>query len=463
MNQKSITRRNFIKSGVAASTLTLLPSGIYGKSSQPGNTPNNRLNIALVGVGGRGTSALRDLYDQNIVAFCDVDDARVEDSFVKAKDKSSEFAEYLNNLPNIPRFKDFRRMFDKIGNDIDAVVVSTPDHMHFPIAMWAMNLGKHVYVEKPLTRTVREARMIAEAARKHGVITQMGNQGHSMDGTRIVREWIDSGVIGEVREVQHWTNRPIWPQGMDAPDHSGFIPVVPNTLDWDLWLGIAPERPYDPSYLPFYWRGWWDFGSGAFGDMACHIMDAAYWALDLRYPTSVEAVSTAFNEYSAPNASIVTFQFPARGDKPPVKVTWSDGGLKPILPPEVEYDYEFESNGTIMIGEHATMKCGTYGGSPRIIPESKMQELRSSLPPETIPRVEGGPHKEWAKACKEGPKCGSNFDYSGPFTEVVQLGNIAIRARHKLEWDGPNMKFTNDPEANKYIGSTYEYRKGWGV
>ena len=463
MDQNLITRRKFMKGAAAASTLTILPAGIYGKSVPSGNTPNNRLNIALVGVGGRGTSAFRELYDQNIVALCDVDDARVEASFEKAIGTPSEFAEYLNNLPNIPRYKDFRRMFDEMGDAIDAVVVSTPDHMHFPIAMWAIQLGKHVYVEKPLTRTVWEARTLTEAARKHGVITQMGNQGHSRDGTRIVREWIDAGVIGDVREVQHWTNRPIWPQGLDAPDHSELIPVVPNSLDWDLWLGVAPERPYDPSYCPFSWRGWWDFGSGAFGDMACHIMDAAYWSLDLGHPTSVEAVSTAFNEYSAPNASIVTFQFPARGNKPPVKVTWSDGGLKPIIPPEFEKDFEFDRSGTLLIGEHATLKCGEYGGSPRIVPETMMQELRSSLPPKTIPRVKGGPHKEWVEACKGGPKCGSNFDYSGPFTEVVQLGNAAIRARRKLEWDGPNMKFTNDPEANKYVGSTYEYRKGWGV
>ncbi len=467
--EKTVSRREFIKGASAAgASFLILPSGLYSTVGAAANSPNNRLNVAIVGVGGRGRSALRFMASENVVAFCDVDLAKIDESLedLLEEDEPEAYPErqkLLDREGEIPRYQDFRRMFDDLEKQIDAVVISTPDHMHFPIAMWAMKLGKHVYVEKPLTRTIWEARELTRAARKYGVVTQMGNQGHSEEGTRIIREWIDAGVIGDVREVHHWTNRPIWPQGIDAPDHSEFIPVVPQSMDWDLWLGVAPERPYDPAYAPFKWRAWWDFGCGALGDMGCHIMDAAFWSLDLGHPTTVEAVSTEFNDHAAPEASVVTYQFPARGKMPPVKVTWQDGGLKPMLPPEVSPDYEIEDNGTLIIGERATIRTGTYGGSPRLVPETKMKELRPLFPKKTIPRVKGGPRQEWVDACKGGPACGSNFDYAGPFTETVLLGNVAIRARRKIEWDGPNLKITNVAEANQFVGSTYQYRKGWGV
>ncbi len=471
LEDKTVSRREFIKGvSAAGASFMILPSGIYSQTGAS-TSPNNKLNIAVVGVGGRGRSALKAVVGENIVAFCDVDLARIDDALDELLDNIDEdemeaypdIQKLLDRQADIPRYQDFRRMFDEMESKIDAVIISTPDHMHFPIAMWSMRLGKHVYVEKPLTRTIWEAREITLAARKYGVISQMGNQGHSQEGTRIIREWIEAGVIGPVREVQHWTNRPIWPQNLDAPDHSSSIPVIPSSMDWEAWLGVAPERPYDPGYAPFKWRGWWDFGCGALGDMGCHIMDAAYWSLNLGHPTSVEAISTQFNNHTAPMASVVNYQFPARGDQPPVKVTWSDGGLKPMLPPEVAADYEIEDNGTLIIGQHATIRAGTYGGSPRLVPEMKMKELRHLFPEKTIPRVKGGPRIEWIQACKGGPKCGSSFDYAAPFTEVVLLGNAAIRARRKIDWDGPNMKITNVPEANQYIGSTYEYRKGWGV
>jgi predicted dehydrogenase len=333
--------------------------------------------------------------------------------------------------------------------------------MHFAPALMAIRMGKHVLVEKPLTHTIWEARQLRLEAKKHGVVTQMGNQGHAHEGTRLVKEWIEAGVIGPVRQVHFWTNRPIWPQGMDNPDHSKFIPVVPQTLDWDLWLGVAPRRPYDPAYAPFDWRGFWDFGTGALGDMACHIMDAAYWGLNLGAPTSVEAVATPVNDETAPTTSMVTYQFPARGSMPPVTATWHDGGLQPPLPEHVSPEREIDNNGVFIIGEKATIITDTYAGSVRIAPESTMQEVLQARIPKTYPRVKGGHFAEWIQACKGGEMCGSNFEYSGPFTETVLLGNLAIRTKRYLEWDSEKMEVTNCPEANRFV--TKEYQPGWGV
>jgi len=280
----------------------------------------------------------------------------------------------------------------------------------------------------------------------------MGNQGHAGEGIRLVREWIQGGALGDVREVHLWTNRPIWPQGLERPKE---VQPVPDTLDWNLWLGTAPERPYNEAYLPFSWRAWWDFGCGALGDMACHIMDCAYWGLDLDKvsPTSVEAVSSPVNEESAPNWSIITYRFPARGKMPPVKMVWYDGGKLPPRPPELEKSRKLSSNGQIIIGDKATIyNADPYCRSPRIIPETKMREMASSLPPKTIPRIPNGNHyQEWIRACKGGVPAGSNFDYAGPFTETVLLGNLALRSGKKIKWDGKNMRVTNVEEANKYV------------
>jgi predicted dehydrogenase len=384
---------------------------------------------------------------ENIVALCDVDDNYAAGTFKR--------------YPKAKTYRDYRKMLDQ-QKDIDAVIVATPDHTHAVISMAAIKSGKNVYCQKPLTHCVYEARMLTEAARKAGVVTQMGNQGHSGEGIRLVCEWIWDGAIGAVREVHAWTNRPIWPQGLDRPEDT---PAVPDTLDWDLWLGPAPERPYNPVYLPFSWRGWWDFGTGALGDMACHIIDPAFWALKLGYPIGVEACATKVNSESAPVASIVRYEFPSRGDMPPVKLTWYDGGMMPARPEELEPNRRMGDNegGVLFVGDKGKLVCGCYGSSPRLIPETKMQEYQR--PEKTIARVdgaEGGHERDWIRCCKEGRQPSSSFDYSGPLTETVVMGNLAIRCNgKKLDWDGLNMKVTNVDEANQYVRD--QYRQGWSL
>ncbi len=445
-----MSRRDFVfRTSVASAGAVLAASAPLAHGQAPAAaTPDKRLKIAICGAGGRGGTAVRSLAAENIVALCDVDEARCTAS--------------REAHPNAHFFRDYREMFAKIGDQFEAVTVSTPDHMHFPIAMMAIQHGKHVFVEKPLTHSIWEARELTNAARKAGVATQMGNQGHANEGTRLMREWIQAGAIGEVREVLHWTNRPIWPQGVPRPDHSKAIPVIPSSLSWDAWLGVAPERPYDPAYVPFNWRGWWDFGTGALGDMGCHIMDAAYWALDLGAPEWVEAAASAFNADSAPKASVVTYQYPARGKMPPVTVKWYDGGLFPTLPKGVPIDIQLPDSGTLVVGADGTMLADTYCTSVRIVPEAKMQAFAPKRPARSIPRVEGGDHfAEWVRACKGGVKAGSGFDYSGPFTEAVLLGVVALQAKQRIHWDAAKMRVTNDETANRWVRRAY--RPGWGV
>ncbi|WP_221032544.1 Gfo/Idh/MocA family protein [Actomonas aquatica] len=443
----NLSRRSFLKKTSIASTAAMaFPAIMKGQGGAA--SPNSKLNLAIVGVGGRGRNAIEALVGETFVAFCDVDDKMA--------------AEAYQNYPDVPRFRDYREMFATMGDKIDGVVISTPDHMHFPIAMTAIAHGKHVYVEKPLTHTVEEARLLTAAAKKAGVITQMGNQGHSNEGTRLLKEWIAAGVLGEVREVHSWTNRPIWPQGLPWPDHSKMLPVVPDTLDWNLWLGVAPERAYDPAYVPFAWRGWWDFGCGAFGDMACHIMDAAYWGLELTAPTAVEAFSAKMTEHACPVSSVVKFDFAARGNMPSVKWTWYDGGLTPTLPPEFEAGRQLprDGSGSFIIGSEASVLSTTYNSSIRIFPETKMREIAPNLPPKTLPRVPTSNHHEaWAIAIREGYQPAANFDYAGPFSETVLLGNVAIRANRRIEWDAANMKIPNLPSAEQYL--TKSYRPGF--
>lgn len=448
MEKTPVSRREFIKSASVLSAATLAFPSIM--RAQQGVSPSSKLNIACVGVGGRGASAVAGLAGENLVAFCDVDDAKAADTFKAHPEIGSD-----------RRFKDFRRMLDTLGNEIDAVTVSTPDHMHFPIAMAALALGKHVFVEKPLTHTISEARQLAKAARDKKVATQMGNQGHAGNGCRVLKEWVAAGVLGDVTEVHCWTDRPIWPQGISAPDHSKMMPVVPSTLDWDLWLGVAAPREYDPAYLPFTWRGYWDFGTGALGDMGCHILDGAYYALELGSPTHVEAVSAKQTVVSAPTASVVTYRFPARGSMPALKLTWYDGGLKPSLPDALEPGRLLDSNGTLLIVSKATVLADTYYDKVTIIPDAKMAEFTPTLPGKTIPRIEGGHFQEWVRACKGGVPAGSNFDYASGLAEVALLSNLAIRARRPIEWDGAGMKVTNFPDANRYV--TKQYRPGFGV
>ncbi len=448
MNKTDVSRRDFLRRTSLASAATIaFPSILRSQSAGAGGSPNNRLNVACIGVGGQGQSAVNAMQNENLVALCDVDDARAADTYVKH--------------PNVPRYRDYRELLDKLGNQIDAVTISTPDHMHYPIAVAALQLGKHVFVEKPMTHTIWEARQLAKLAREKKVATQMGNQGHALEGTRLLKEWFDAGILGEVREVHSWTDRPIWPQGIDAPDHSKMIPVAPSTLDWNLWLGVAPERPYDPSYVPFNWRGYWDFGTGALGDMGCHIMDGAFYALQLDAPEWVEAVSARATAVSGPKASVVTYHFPARGQLPPVRYTWYDGGLKPLPPAGFELERAIPDNGSFIIGSKATVLADTYYRSVRIIPEAKRIEMAPSLPKPTLPRVQGNHFDEWLRACKGGPAAGANFDYASRLTEMVLLSNLAVRAGRRIEWDGKNQKVTNLPMANQWV--TKEYRKGFGV
>lgn len=443
-----ITRRTFLRTGSLASASAL--AAPYILRGSPGGLPaNERLNIACVGVGGRGRAAIHGLADQNFVAFCDVDDARA--------------AETYEAHPNVRRFSDYRRMLDAMSNEIDAITISTTDHMHFPMAVAALQMGKHVFVEKPLTHAVSEARQLARLASQSKVATQMGNQGHAGEAIRVLKEWFQAGVLGEVREVHCWTDRPgrWWDQGREEPDHSKFIPVVPPTLDWDLWLGVAQPQPYDPAYVPFKWRGFWDFGTGAMGDMGCHILDGVYWALELGGPTTIEAASGNQTEVSGPTSSVVTFHFPGRGNLPPVKLTWYDGGIRPALPLNVDEGFTLPGSGSLIVGSRETVVAESHYQRVRIIPEARMREAAPALPAKTIPRIEGGHFAEWVRACKGGPEAGSNFDYAARLTEICLLSNVAVRARRPLEWDHANMRVTNYEPANRHLAK--EYRPGFGV
>jgi predicted dehydrogenase len=438
-----LSRREFIgRSALAVGAVTILPRHVLGGNGF--TPPSDKLNIACIGAGGKGVSDIRAVSTENLVAFCDVDDVRA--------------AETYTAFPKVPRYKDFRIMLDENDSDIDAVTVSTPDHIHTIAAMTAIKMGKHVFVQKPLTHTVKEARMLAEAAKEEGIVSQMGNQGHAGEGARLINEWIWDGAIGDVSEVHTWTNRPIWPQNIEKPE---AIPSVPPTLDWNLWLGPAPWRNYHPAYVPFSWRGWWDFGTGALGDMGAHIIDHPYWALDLGYPDTVQASSTEFNEETYPLASVITYTFPARGDKPPVKFKWFDGGIMPPRPEELEQGRMMgeKGGGVIFIGSKGKLMCSVYGENPRLIPETKMQAYKR--PEKSIPRSPGI-HQEWVAACKGEGKTTSHFGYAGKLTEMMLLGNIAIRLQDQkmiFEWDGPNMRFKNSEEANKHLQT--EYRQGW--
>jgi predicted dehydrogenase len=413
------------------------------------------VNIGCVGVGGMGFSDTRGVRSENIVALCDVDDEMVAKLLRSDELEPKEKAMY----EKAAKYRDFRRMLEK-EKGIDAITVTVPDHSHAVIAMAAIKLGKHVYVQKPLTHTIKEARTLAQAAKQANVVTQMGNQGHSKEGARLICEWIWDGAIGNVNEVHTWTDRPIWPQGIDAPKE---IPSVPSTLEWDVWLGPAPFRPYHPAYHPFAWRGFWDFGTGALGDMGAHILDQPFWALKLGSPTSVQASSTPFTKDCYPWAEVVTYEFPARGSMGPVKLTWWDGGLTPPRPAELEDGRMMgdEGGGVLFRGDKGALICSTYGENPRLIPESRMQDYKR--PEKTIPRSPGI-REEWIEAIKKGTKSTTDFSYSGPLTEVMLLANVAVRMKAKntkLLWNGEKMEFTNMPEANQFLH--FDYRPGWSL
>jgi predicted dehydrogenase len=439
MQNEPISRRALLKGAASTAALMSMSGFLSGQSASPRTPrtirPDEKLNIACVGCGGKGATDVQEVSSENIVALCDVDWSRAK--------------RVAQAHPNAPRFQDYRVMLREMDEQIDAVTVTTPDHMHYPIAKMAIEMGKHVYVQKPLTHSVWEARQLAELARRHKVATQMGNQGQADEGGRVLCEYLWDGAIGPVREVHVWTNRPIWPQGLERPKEAA---PPPATLDWDLWLGVAPERPFSPAYHPFKWRGWFDFGTGALGDIGCHSFAPICRALKLGPPTTVEASSSPLFKETFPAASIVRFEFPAREGMPPVKLVWHDGGLKPPRPEGLEKDRALGEGGTIYIGDKGTI----YNG--RRLPESRMRDYKQ--PPKVLPRSPGH-YKEWLLACKGGPPAGANFDVSGPQAETVLLGNIALLTRKRLEWDAENLRITNVPEANDLLRR--KYRDGWGV
>jgi len=443
MTGLDLGRRDFLRVAGAGTTVMAMSGGVLaGGGLRTGRTidPRSKLRIACVGCGGKGSSDIGGVSSEEIVALCDVDLGSARGTF--------------NRFPKAERYKDYRRMLLEMDDEIDAVTVSTPDHMHFPIAMMAIQMGKHVFVQKPLTHTVWEARQLRVAARRHHVVTQMGIQGHAGEGIRLLKEWLDAGAIGPVHEVHYWTNRPIWPQGIERPADT---PPVPDTLDWNLWLGTAPERPYHPAYAPFRWRGWWDFGCGALGDIGCHAMDAGFWTLGLGSPISVQAISSEVNDETAPEWSIVTYEFPERDGKPAVRVVWHDGGKTPPRPRELEESRELPGGGggQLFFGENGVIMVNDiYCSSLRLIPETKMQEFLAKRPEKTLPRSPGH-YREWIDACKGGPAPGANFDYAGPLTEMVVLGNLAVRTGKRIEWDGDSLTCTNEPDANALVRHQY--------
>ncbi|MBN1509739.1 MAG: Gfo/Idh/MocA family oxidoreductase [Sedimentisphaerales bacterium] len=448
MSTPGLTRRRLLAATAVAAGITIVPRRVLGGPQHA--APSEKLNVAGIGVGGMGKSNLSQLETENIVALCDVDHAYAAETFKK--------------YPQAKVYSDYREMLDK-DKSIDAVMIATPDHTHAVIAMEAMRRGKHVYCQKPLTHDVYESRMLAKAARETGVTTQMGIQGHSGEGARLICEWLRDGAIGEVREVDAWCNLSYYPFGhaywsskwSRRPDDT---PPVPATLNWDLWLGPAPQRPYHPAYHPAVWRCWWDFGCGMMGDRGAHTLDPVVWALKLGYPTSIEATSLDLNPDTHPLGSAVTYQFPAREGLPPVKLTWYDG-LRAPRPVELEDGRQMghAEGGVLFKGSQGKLIAGVYGESPRLIPESRMKDYK--LPAKTIPRVEGSHEQDWVRACKSGRKAGADFEYSALLTEICLLGNVAKRVDARIDWDGPNMKVTNLPEAQKYIRPPY--RDGWAL
>jgi predicted dehydrogenase len=442
---KGISRQEFLKaSGTLAAGFTILPSSVI--SGLGHKAPSDKLNIAGIGVGGMGRANLHNMQSENIVALCDVD--------------LKYAAKTFNDYPDAQVFEDYRKMFDEMGDEIDAVVIATPDHTHYVTAAEAMRREKHVYVQKPLTHSVYEARKLKEIARETGVVTQMGNQGNSADGIRKICEWIWNGEIGEVEEVHAWTNRPIWPQGLERPTET---PSTPPTLNWDMFIGPAPWRPYHPSYTPWNWRGRWDYGTGALGDMGCHIVDPVFKALQLGNPDTIEGSSTLLNTESAPVAEKVIYHFPRRPKKdnvemPPVKFTWYDGGLMPERPegiPEGKIMGD-SGGGAMFVGSKGTLICSTYALDPYIIGrENNPPQVSESF--RRIPEAMSGGHEmDWVQAVKEDEpeRPSSNFEYASPLTEVVLMGNLAVRLqdlKRTLQWDGENMEITN-------IGSEDEIR-----
>jgi len=507
-----ISRRSFIRNAaVASAAVSIVPRHVLGRGFTP---PSDMLNIACVGVGGMGRSNLINLASQNLVALCDVDWGYTDKNLSrldtdvanlqqhidhpdatpatgkpapkmdpeKAKARLANILHLKNDLiPKAKRYSDYRKMLEQ-QKDVDAVVIATPDHMHAPIALACMDLSKHVYVQKPLCWSVSEARQLSKRAKETKVATQMGNQGRSLDDTRLAVEYIWSGAIGEVREIHVWTDRPVgfWPQGVPRPkaavepldtlkwDQEGVDArlaaamvgnyPIPETLSWDLFLGVGPEVPYHPIYHPFNWRGWVDWGCGPIGDMGAHLLDVSMWALNLGLPTAIETVSTPFNGASFPTGSVIFYEFPARGSMPPVKLTWFDGGLMPPKPAELGDEELIKEGGAILIGSKGKLMHNTYGAHPRLLPQSLQDSV--GKPAEKLARIPGESHEmNWVDAAKGKTQTDSPFEYAAMLTEVMLLGVVALKTGKKIQYDGANMRITNVPEANQYLSR--QNRTGW--
>lgn len=447
---RTIDRRSFVgttaKAAAAAGALSALPGTLRAAAPSVTGQPSQKLRIACIGVGGMGHSDVRGVSGEELVAFADVDWRQAERAF--------------REYPKAKRYKDYREMLEKERNNIDAVTVSTPDHSHAAAAMMALKMGKHVYCQKPLARTIGEVRALkAEAAKRPRQSTQMGNQGHAAEGIRLVREWVEAGLIGTVQRVEFWTNRPIWPQGMTRPTDAHN---APDTMDWNLWLGPSRERPYHPRIAPFNWRGYWDYGTGAMGDMACHIMDAAYWTLGLKYPSRIIPESTALNADTAPNSERIEYHFPAIGSRPAVTLVWRDGSLFPPKPqgwPETLPFPQDPTGGQLWVGDKGMILAGTYAENPRLLDDAANEALKANPVPVKYPRTEGV-YKEWIAACKNGTQPGSDFaGYAGPMTEMILIGCLAVRMGQVLEMDPDTGMIKNLTPPSEWVMP--EYRSGW--
>ena len=439
------TRRGFLRTAATAAAVMVVPARVIGRGGEA--PPSARLNIAGIGVGGMGAGDIGAVASgNNIVALCDVDERRSGETFKK--------------FPHAKQYRDFRRMFDKMERSIDAVVVATPDHTHAVAAMAAIKRGKHVYCEKPLAHSVHEVRALMKAARDYNVVTQLGNQGHSFGTIRDFCEWVWDGAIGKVHTI-HCGCAAV-NSGLDRLNRLNEKPAVPPTLDWDLWLGPAQWRSYHPAYLPGAWRGWVPFGNGTVGDWTCHVVDPVFWALDLGAPKTICAQVKNYDFKTQgdafPKGDLITYEFPAKGNRGPITMHWYSGTERIPRPPELEPDAKHIDTGAVVIGDKGTIVYGSHGaGGVRLIPQKRMDEYKP--PAKTIPRAKEH-HQDWLDAIRKGAKAGSDFSYGGPLTELAMLGVIAIKlAGTKLEWDSENVRFTNCPEANQHLDPPY--RTGW--
>lgn len=479
MASKNIShpRRKFIKKGLAASSIMILPRHVLGGLGY--TAPSDQLALAGIGVGGKGSSDIRNASiegRERVVALCDVD-----------RSGGNRIGDSIKRFPKATFYESFKEMLDK-QKDIDAVTISTPDHNHAAAAVYAMQRGIHVYVQKPLTHNIYEARLLTEMAREQKIVSQMGNQGASNPEQLEIQKWISEKRIGTIRKVHVWTDRPVWPQGIAMPNADES--QKPDTLNWDLWLGPAKETPFIPNLHPFNWRGWWNFGTGALGDMGCHLIDIPFKALGLRYPTDVEcSIGSLYTQMWTPDyypegcpaSTYVSLHFDAtEKNESSIQMIWTDGGIKPVHPDELPTEVDIEPNGVIMMGDKGIITCNYYGQDPKLY--VKGEPVISANKP-TVTEPEYGHQKSWVEACKAGfnstehQALTSSFDYSGPLTETVLMGNIAIRSyllqkqnntgqnefigRKKLLWDGDNMKITNLEEANQFVGRSY--REGWAL